>query len=240
MPETTKEASPTTLPESSTPSTLRYKSSPKAKLAHRVLSLLRRITDEWSYFLLKLRHSGASNYADEEFLEALFESSDDDLFDRGRRYVKPTGLTPVEEDFIRSYKKCKLLDQYHETYREDMTPSQTDAADAPPYTQLDAAADQASAQDAPNPGERLWARRRQRWLTPAEGTDVPAKLEQRAQQLVLKDVSKDLYPRIYKDFVDKGKLLKPGKRINLPDMINIINAGWIAEKKWDRAAKGLP
>lgn len=90
-----------------------------------------------------------------------------------------------------------------------------------------------------NIGETLWEYRRAQWLATEDGVDAGTKLEERAARLSIKHIPKELYPRIYSNFVEKSKPLKADKRINLEDLINIINAGWISDEKWERAAKGL-
>lgn len=91
-----------------------------------------------------------------------------------------------------------------------------------------------------NVGQMLWAYRRTKWLTlNASEEDIAAKLEERYAKLSLKHVPKESYAVIYSNFVDKSKPLKADKRINLEDLVEVINAGWISEDKWERAAKGL-
>lgn len=93
---------------------------------------------------------------------------------------------------------------------------------------------------APNIGETIWEFRRKRWLsTNLTGDDYKEKIQQRLDSLSISHVPKESYSKIYTNFVDKGKLLKEEKKLNLGDLIKIINAGWISEEKWQRAAKGL-
>lgn len=88
-----------------------------------------------------------------------------------------------------------------------------------------------------NLGEMLWEYRRSKWLiTNPEGE---LRAEEHLRQLSIAHIPKNSYVRIYNNLVDKGRLLKDDKRINLSDLIKVINAGWIAEERWDRAAKGL-
>lgn len=81
-------------------------------------------------------------------------------------------------------------------------------------------------------GSRLWRYRRAKWLEP-----TPAG-SQRHLAPPLAPAPKEQYVKIYTQLVDKGRPLKHG--LNLGDVVTVINAGWVAEERWDRAAKGLP
>ena len=86
-----------------------------------------------------------------------------------------------------------------------------------------------------NLGEMLWEYRRSKWLiTNPEGE---LRAEEHLRQLSIAHIPKNSYVRIYNNLVDKGRLLKDDKRINLSDLIKVINAGWIAEERWDRAER---
>ncbi|ODV79763.1 uncharacterized protein CANTADRAFT_31921, partial [Suhomyces tanzawaensis NRRL Y-17324] len=87
-----------------------------------------------------------------------------------------------------------------------------------------------------NLGTTLWEYRRRKWLQNSD----PEKVQQKLSQLSIEHIPKESYHKIYSFLIDKGRSLKNDKKINLLDLINIINAGWIAEEKWDRAARGLP
>lgn len=89
-----------------------------------------------------------------------------------------------------------------------------------------------------NIGSTLWEYRRLKWLTP--NSNKTDKLSQRIAETSIAHVPQDCYVKLYSQLIEHSKVLKPGKRINLNDVMKIINAGWIAEEKWDRAAKGLP
>lgn len=89
-----------------------------------------------------------------------------------------------------------------------------------------------------NLGENLWEERRSRWLeTTLSG---PEEIKNRQAALSLSHVNAKLHPQIYTMFVEKSKPLKSGTRINLEDLVGVINAGWTKEAKWERAARGLP
>lgn len=87
-----------------------------------------------------------------------------------------------------------------------------------------------------NIGSNLWEYRRSKWLQ----CDDPNKLNNRLKQTSISYIPKDSYVQIYSSLIDKNKTLKNDKHINLLDLLKIINAGWIAEDKWERAARGLP
>lgn len=87
-----------------------------------------------------------------------------------------------------------------------------------------------------NVGETLWEYRRHKWLVPKR---TPEEISQHIAEQSIEHIPKELYSKVYSSLVDKGKTLKEGKRINLKDMVEVINRGWIAEEKWERAARGL-
>lgn len=87
-----------------------------------------------------------------------------------------------------------------------------------------------------NIGETLWNYRRTKWLH----TDKTAEeLEDRISCNQIEELPQELQVKIYTNLVNKGKVLKKDKELNLQDLVVIINAGWEAEDKWERAAKGL-
>lgn len=88
-----------------------------------------------------------------------------------------------------------------------------------------------------NIGEALWEYRRSKWLATSK---LPQQIAARVAATLLAALSTELHVRIYNNLVDKGKPLRNGKRINLLDLVVVINAGWVADEKWERAAKGLP
>ncbi|EGW33179.1 uncharacterized protein SPAPADRAFT_60485 [Spathaspora passalidarum NRRL Y-27907] len=87
-----------------------------------------------------------------------------------------------------------------------------------------------------NIGSTLWEYRRSKWLA----NNHPEKLEARLKSSSIDHIPKDTYVKIYNNLIDKSRQLKDSKRINLKDLIKIINAGWIAQEKWERAGRGLP
>lgn len=85
-------------------------------------------------------------------------------------------------------------------------------------------------------GHQVWQKRRDVWLNST--SEERNKAKQKSLENSLIGVSKDNYPIIYNSLIEKQKTLK--KPMNLKDALKIINAGWIASKKWERAAQGLP
>lgn len=84
-------------------------------------------------------------------------------------------------------------------------------------------------------GHKVWQMRRGIWLNSTSEERTRAKHKSLENSLV--GISKDNYPIIYNSLIEKQKTLK--KPMNLKDALKIINAGWIASKKWERAAQGL-
>lgn len=85
-----------------------------------------------------------------------------------------------------------------------------------------------------NIGEVLWQIRRNKWLDRSNSPE--SKTKERNQQNSLQHLPKESYGKIYNNFVSKNKPLKDGKRINLDDMIAIINEGWIADDTYKQAS----
>ncbi|KAK6201043.1 uncharacterized protein RJT21DRAFT_113695 [Scheffersomyces amazonensis] len=89
-----------------------------------------------------------------------------------------------------------------------------------------------------NLGLTLWEFRRNKWLQTSSENEP--KIQARIESSSINHIPKDSYVKIYNNLVEKNRTLRNDKKINLGDLIKIINAGWIAEEKWERAAKGLP
>ena len=88
-----------------------------------------------------------------------------------------------------------------------------------------------------NIGEALWEYRRTKWLLSSYGKDNQPVSTSKS---IFDQIPKDSYVKIYNNLVDKGRPLKADRLINLHDLMKVINAGWVAEEKWERAAIGLP
>lgn len=95
--------------------------------------------------------------------------------------------------------------------------------------------DATSNQSETNIGEVLWEYRRSLWLKSSKG-----EMHVSTTSLLFDQIPKESYVTIYNNLVDKGRSLKANRKINLHDLIRVINAGWESEEKWERAAKGLP
>lgn len=235
-----------------------------SKKPRRISSLLRRISTEFSTFVQKVKALSESTYP-EDAVEDLFESSDDDVFERFLRggVVKHTA---AETQFLLDYKTYKSLDKLHEakdpapdracvsvddldsakvTYRDlDVVKLRDDLETRVKTVQLllDTSTDlsmRGSDLGAKyNVGEALWELRRNKWLSCADD-NVAARLEERSTQLSIKHIPREAYPRIYTALVERGRPLRPGKHMNLEDLINVINAGWTRDERWERAARGV-
>ncbi|EMG50606.1 hypothetical protein G210_2082, partial [Candida maltosa Xu316] len=94
-----------------------------------------------------------------------------------------------------------------------------------------------------NIGTNLWEYRRSKWLNntnPISISNNEEKLKKRLRETSISYIPKESYIKIYSSLIDKNKVLRNDKHINLSDLIKIMNIGWIAEDKWERAARGLP
>lgn len=85
-------------------------------------------------------------------------------------------------------------------------------------------------------GPCLWETRRREWLK----CDDLQKALARSSHNVLSGMPKEKYVGIYKALVDLRRTLKKENAINLGELAAVINAGWTANERWDRAARGLP
>ncbi|ODV73639.1 Gag1p CYBJADRAFT_173042 [Cyberlindnera jadinii NRRL Y-1542] len=83
-------------------------------------------------------------------------------------------------------------------------------------------------------GPEVWQKRRAAWTNGTREQKLQAK--QRCLDNSLK-LSKENYPVVYSALVERNKTLK--KPMNLKDALKVINSGWIANKKWEKAALGL-
>ncbi|CAK7896639.1 hypothetical protein CAAN1_03S04566 [[Candida] anglica] len=87
-----------------------------------------------------------------------------------------------------------------------------------------------------NIGDVLWRYRREKWL---QTNLSQQQIEQRVNESAIDFIPREAYAKVYTHLIDKGKVLKDDRRLNLKDLIEVINAGWVAEEKWERAANGL-
>lgn len=83
-----------------------------------------------------------------------------------------------------------------------------------------------------NVGDILWEYRRSRWTCGKKSKQATV------NRLLFDQIPKESYVKVYNALVDKGRPLKNDRRINLYDLMKVVNSGWAAEEKWERAAKG--
>lgn len=256
--------------ENSSPSILRvtsHPSNPQRKI-HKVPSFFRKISEEWSHFLVRVKQFVDLDLTDDELIESLFTTSDDDLLPKQIKAKGNNTLTPAETQFLLDYKKFCLLDKVAEKPKnmvvDDLTEKHISSAggnqmlpsvsatlnsrgeqqetNGSPlqYTQTcDNVVESERATTKEITGETLWEQRRAQWLTPSSDMDTEEKRDARIAQSSLKHISKSLYTRIYRDFMEKCKPLKKGRAINLEDFIAIIDAGWTDQLRFERAASKL-
>lgn len=254
-----------TSPKESSPSIASpdLRTSP-SKRPRKFTTVLKKLSTEWNSFLFKLR-TLSENASQDEAVEELFQDSDSpDTFERFSRVGR--GITANEEKFMKDYKKHRNLDKMFEANGPEPVKAEIEDMDTAkvPYRDLDIAklrddfdthvksvhlmsdtstdsSRPSSVQGDPklNIGEMLWEYRRRKWLTVDANEDIAAKISQRAAELSIKHIPRESYPRLYLNFVEKSKPLRANRRINLEDLVEVINAGWISEDKWERAAKGL-
>ncbi|KAI3406745.2 hypothetical protein KGF56_000350 [Candida oxycetoniae] len=118
------------------------------------------------------------------------------------------------------------------------TNTNTNTSDSDVNSRLTFAKTQPSQVIAPNIniGSTLWDYRRKKWL---QCTNNPRKIRERINRNSISHIPEESYAKIYNNLIEKNKCLKTDKHLNLSDLISVINAGWIAEEKWERAARGI-
>lgn len=84
--------------------------------------------------------------------------------------------------------------------------------------------------------ETIWKKRRELWNKPSAEFDEQKDLIDKRKSF--KAIPGNYYPRIYKKLVVDDKPLR--EPLNLKDVIDVINSGWIETRKWANAAQGLP
>lgn len=225
----------------------------------KINGFLRKAGAEFGLFLLKLKNLGDETFND-DLVSELFVEQDSYKINEKKYSEK-------EELFLTEYKKFKSLDklfEHHQKIRyqylestkqihsqhkpqEDSENGDGDDDDDEKSGSENAIDDEYNKRhfndydftnikidmDANNSdfGDTLWNYRREKWLVSSN----PRQLNN-----YFDEIPKDNYVKIYSNLVEKGKSLKPEMQLNLGDLMKVINAGWIAEAKWERAAKGLP
>lgn len=178
----------------------------------RIPGLIRRISGE---ILHKVRLFSDEVFGDDESVDHLFDSTR--VFDKMKRW-----RGQQDESFLNEYRLYNSLDKMYEAHQD---------------AKLDTAVRlvQVSTLEESLCGEELWEQRRARWLSGEK--EAKEKVRSRYDECLLAHISRELYPRIYTGFVEQGKLLK--RPINLKDLVDVVNAGWVVEERWERAAKGM-
>lgn len=227
----------------------------------------KKISTEVNSFFANIRSISDDVFLTDDIVRDLFVNSESDDSSLDKILIRTPKLhTPEEEIFIEEYKKVKNLDKMAELRQrnEEIKSSTTVASKlslqdairqySDSMTEPSEYEDESSFQDvdlfklrqefaqsplikdASQVGNVLWQYRRKKWLYCAH----PEKVEERIKDLSIEYIPRESYIKVYNNLVDKGRTLKPGKRMNLADLVEVINVGWVAEEKWDRAAKGLP
>ncbi|CAN3373550.1 hypothetical protein DIURU_000639 [Diutina rugosa] len=224
-------------------------SSPKSSSASRAVSkkpsFLRRVAAEWSQFFDRVRAAAHDDSSDESVIDELFEDSERD--ESLSRLMRPQrGNTATDEAFLEKYRQYKSLDKIASSMapspQPQPSPDTGSATEVNSFRDVDVCKmradylkDSASSDgtvDDSQLGTKLWHYRRAKWLDPSPAA------ARRVAAPALAPAPKEQYVKIYTQLVDKGRPLKQG--LNLGDVVTVINAGWVAEERWDRAAKGLP
>lgn len=86
-------------------------------------------------------------------------------------------------------------------------------------------------------GPDLWKTRRNLWREKTVADRVIEEQNQTRKDL-FDSIPEAYYTRVYKKLVVDDKPLK--ESMNLSDVLHVINAGWVDNKKWSNAGNGLP
>lgn len=246
----------------STPDLTKKKSTPTLRkqpsnnlIRSKKNSIFKRLAFEWNSLLSKIRSVSDEVFLSDEIVNEYFENQlSDDSFDRIIRLNK--GYKSPEENFMEKYRKYKSLDKMTEIDTVDSTKKSISLQDLlsndenndlqfldlnveklrQEFEQTNSCESSSNNTIQSNIGTTLWEYRRNKWLM----NNDPKKVKQRVIETSIDHLPKDAYIKIYNNLVEKGKPLKKDKRLNLKDVVKVINVGWIVEEKWDRAAKGLP
>ncbi|KAF3992454.1 hypothetical protein FT663_00734 [Candidozyma haemuli var. vulneris] len=243
--------------------------APSKKGSKKVSSFFKKIGSEWSGLLYRLKDISHDVHSEEEEVAELFEDTGPLDIDRlskvGRQLTDAE--EQFMRDYKR-YKDLNKVFEMHQLENGTAANSEQDIEDidrlmfkdlnmvklkdnlinqvrASPQYNSDSSTDTRCSQveqQTSSVGEILWEYRRAKWLSYGRVTDemIAEKVNSRREEASIKHIPKELYPRIYTNLVDKGKCLKDDKRINLEDLVEVINEGWKKEERWTRAAEGLP
>lgn len=207
--------------------------------------------------LTKLKSLSNIALSEDNEAEDIFGSSDSDFFPR----KQSRGSKQIEQEFLSDYHTYKSLDGISNHYRNLDAKNMGSSEDLGKisFKDLDVSKLRVKMQSSEsmtaiisnspaenseeregtkeNLGEVLWNYRRSVWLENRSDENGAESKESNRKAIV--DLPKTLYPRIYSNLIEKSKPLKDGKRINLQDLLQIIDDGWVQEQRWERAAKGL-
>lgn len=185
-------------------------------------SFLRRVAHNWGIVVAKARKL-SSTPSHDALVDELFETSSSSA----EFFPSPTHRprNPDEDKFLELYK--------HHMSIEKISPPSEDQVIDDEDKEVNGLEDATPVTDLCNYGPCLWAARREEWTR----CEDPEKVKERALRLLIADIPKHSYPAIYDSLVDKRKPLK--NALNLGDLAAIINAGWVANERWVRAAQGL-
>ncbi|PVH13778.1 uncharacterized protein CXQ87_001896 [Candidozyma duobushaemuli] len=218
------------------------------KGSKKVSGFFKKIGSEWSGLLYRLRDISHDTHSEDEEVAELFEESGPLDIDRLSKVGRQ--LTDAEEQFLRDYKKYKDLNKVFEMHQlENPTAANSEQdiedIDRLMFTDMNMVKLKDDLiNQVPNPEYReiLWEYRRSKWLSYGRVSEqaIAEKVNQRREEASIKHIPKELYPRIYTNLVDKGRTLKDDKRLNLEDLVEVVNEGWKKEERWTRAAEGLP
>ncbi|CAI5756614.1 unnamed protein product [Candida verbasci] len=203
-----------------------FSSSSTTPSATSHFNFFKKISTEWNLFINKIKNLSDEVFNIDDIIDDLFEDSEGEYYTSTDKEIDsnfPDYSNMKLKDIIRHHHFNKEIDTYDESDEE---------IDYDNEFNIDLNDKNL------NVGNLLWEIRRKNWLKPNKS---PEEVNERIRSgLITEYMPKDSYLKIYNYLIEKNKILKSDKHINLLDMMKIINYGWIAEDKWERAAKGLP
>ncbi|EEQ36022.1 hypothetical protein EJF18_10162 [Clavispora lusitaniae] len=251
-----------TTPTSTQPGLRKARStSTLRKRPKRISLLVKRFVTECNSILTKLKSLSDTVLTEDEDVADLFQVTDAEFF---LHKQGSGGLTKAERQFLSDYKNHKSLDaivMHYQKIESAETNSSVEDSGKMTYKDLDVTrlrqkmetkdnsaqlASDLSTESSQEPddlknqnvGEFLWDYRRTLWLE-HDKDSVEEKLQNSDTHVAMENIPPSSYSKIYMNFIEKSKPLKDGKRFKLKDLIDIINAGWVHDQRWERAAKGL-
>ncbi|QWU87990.1 hypothetical protein CA3LBN_002255 [Candidozyma haemuli] len=239
------------------------------KGSKKVSGFFKKIGSEWSGLLYRLRDISHDTHSEDEEVAELFEESgplDIDRLSKVGRQLTDAEEQFLRD--YKKYKDLNKVFEMHQLENPTAANSEQDIEDidrlmftdmnmvklkddlinqvrATSQYNSDSSTDTRTSQleqQTSSIGEILWEYRRSKWLSYGRVSEqaIAEKVNQRREEASIKHIPKELYPRIYTNLVDKGRTLKDDKRLNLEDLVEVVNEGWKKEERWTRAAEGLP